>query len=625
MATANDTYLIECGTVEPLADDASKYRKAIQLDTHPIEGNINLKYQNIGMRLAQDIPSIGWDMLEVATYVYCADQAVSRGGKIMRGHGRDWYRNFELRIPVRNPEAWQSQAVSKALLDTLNFLTDDAWVFHFTKADRSIPTDPYIDFAEDEPWFPADEVMLFSGGLDSLGGAVEGLISQGKRLLLVSHRPVASISSRQVRLVRALERMKQSRGKLIHVPVWVNRKGGPRADPSQRARSFLYIMLGAVVALMHKVKRVNFYENGIVTMNLSGLEQIVGARATRSTHPQVLHGFTRLISEVTGQNIQVDNPFIWKTKSDVVKLICDLGQSKLIVDTKTCTHTRGEAKPQTHCGVCSQCVERRIATLHNDVGEDDPEELYKTRLFTDPLPNKEAKVMAESHLRHNREVEQMDETEFWTQNEKLSSMLGFLPGNTSEKARKVYELHHRNAKQVAEVVKTQIERHSDNIRQGTVEPGSLLAMITAKSTKKTPLTPHFWPFPTPQGAGWKDITIAITSRDSLHITCLEVSKSYLAWELGFQDRRKGDRYTKQWDLLIDLADGNGVLSWASPKAKAMQQKFVQALRHTLSEVFGLSDSPIHNYRKRTGYVAKFHIRNVSGSAPKDSEISESGR
>lgn len=70
MAIANDTYLIECGTVEPQADAAAKYRKVIPLDTHPIEGNINLKYQNIGMRLALDIPSIGWDILEVAANVY---------------------------------------------------------------------------------------------------------------------------------------------------------------------------------------------------------------------------------------------------------------------------------------------------------------------------------------------------------------------------------------------------------------------------------------------------------------------------------------------------------------------------------------------------------------------------
>ncbi len=338
MATTNDTYLISCGALELPTDAAEKYRKTIQLDTHPLEGNINFKYENISERLARDIPDIGWDMLEIGAYVYCADQAVSRGGQVLRGHGIDWYRNFELHIPVRCHEIWNSEAVNKTLSDVLNFLTDDRWEFRFTKLTRQIPTEPYFDFGEHDPWFSADEVMLFSGGLDSLGGAVESLLKQRKRTVLVSHRPVSIISSRQQNLIKALRKEVQSRYRILHVPVWVNRKGGVRSDVNQRARSFLYLMLAAVVAMMHKVRKINFYENGIVSVNLTGLEQIVGARATRSTHPQVLHGFSQLLSEVTGGEFLVDNPFFWKTKSDVVKLIFDLGHAKLVSDTKRLIH-----------------------------------------------------------------------------------------------------------------------------------------------------------------------------------------------------------------------------------------------------------------------------------------------
>ncbi len=129
--------------------------------------------------------------------------------------------------------------------------------------------------------------------------------------------------------------------------------------------------------------------------------------------------------------------------------------------------------------------------------EDDTGDKYKVRLFTDPLPDKKAKVMVESYVRHYREIEQMSETDFWIQNEKLIGLLPFLPGSTSEKARKIYDLHRRNAEQVAEVVRAQIKLHSDEIRRSEIAPGSLLAMLATKSTRQTKPTPSFRPFPTP--------------------------------------------------------------------------------------------------------------------------------
>jgi hypothetical protein len=80
-----------------------------------------------------NMPSITVDMLEIASYVYCADQAVSRGGKAGREHGKDWYRNFRFEIPVRNLTIWNRDEVKEALGNTLNFLSDDQYEFSFRK------------------------------------------------------------------------------------------------------------------------------------------------------------------------------------------------------------------------------------------------------------------------------------------------------------------------------------------------------------------------------------------------------------------------------------------------------------------------------------------------------------
>src|SRR6185295_8553592 len=68
--------------------------------------NITLKLEDISKRLVRNVPDLLVDLIEIATYVYCADQATSRGGDAQVGMGADWHRNFRFVIPVRNPNYW---------------------------------------------------------------------------------------------------------------------------------------------------------------------------------------------------------------------------------------------------------------------------------------------------------------------------------------------------------------------------------------------------------------------------------------------------------------------------------------------------------------------------------------
>ncbi|MGH8727569.1 MAG: hypothetical protein ACREV9_05325, partial [Burkholderiales bacterium] len=42
--------------------------------------NVHLKISDISEKMAANIPPVLLDLLEIATYVYCADQATTRGG-----------------------------------------------------------------------------------------------------------------------------------------------------------------------------------------------------------------------------------------------------------------------------------------------------------------------------------------------------------------------------------------------------------------------------------------------------------------------------------------------------------------------------------------------------------------
>jgi hypothetical protein len=259
--------LIWCGPESPPKGITSHYGRRVYLDSFP-DKNVHLKIENISSALYHELPDLALDMLEVGAYVYCADQTVKRGGDKLRGDGRDWRRNFIFNIPVRNPDLWNSQKVNDSLRKTLGFLSDDHYEFKFDKLEREIPQSLYFDFDDGKPWFKADAVLLYSGGLDSLAGAVDRIINLDQKVALVSHRPAPKINTRQKNLLNDLSNSTNIKGKFLHIPVWANKESGLTRDTNQRARSFLYTMLGAVVAMMHKLDKIYFYENGIVSINL---------------------------------------------------------------------------------------------------------------------------------------------------------------------------------------------------------------------------------------------------------------------------------------------------------------------------------------------------------------------
>ena len=82
----------------------------------------------------------------------------------------------------------------------------------------------------------------------------------------------------------------------------------------------------------------------MMSLNLPPVAQVVGARASRTTHPQALAGFCRGLTNLIGHAFSVDNPFIWQTKSDVIEKIATYGGSELIPHTRSCTRVREMTK-----------------------------------------------------------------------------------------------------------------------------------------------------------------------------------------------------------------------------------------------------------------------------------------
>ena len=269
--------------------------------------------------------------------------------------------------------------------EVLNFLSNDKYSFTFVplEHDRSYQQQ-YFEFGdlEDWPFYGPERVLMFSGGLDSLAGAVE-TARGGAKLVLVSHRPVSTLDSRQKKLFSELR--KEFPDQVIHIPVWINKAERlGRREPTQRTRSFLFSALGTVVAQSVQAGGVRFFENGIVSLNLPVADEALRARASRTTHPVALQLLKSLCSAVTARDFAVDNPYLFKTKTDVVTILSTHKAAHLIPHTCSCAHSMFKPKTQWHCGRCSQCIDRRFAITAAGLLAYDSEADYVSDVFVGP-------------------------------------------------------------------------------------------------------------------------------------------------------------------------------------------------------------------------------------------------
>ena len=369
-------------------------------------------------------------------------------------------------------------------------MSEDEYQFDFEPLTKEHPfenslkfdTTPYDDIVE--------EVVMFSGGIDSLGGAVQESITGKRKILLVNHRSSEKLVPRHHHLLDLL-RTHAVNAKPLHYPVKINKAKYLGREYTQRTRSFLYASLGATFATMIGLNRLRFYENGIVSLNLPPSPQVVGARATRTTHPQVLNGFSQLFSSLTGKAFTVENPFLWKTKTEVVRLIGDAGCGNLLKFSTSCTHTREITKQHTHCGVCSQCIDRRIAILAANQEANDPGEAYRVDLLIgERNKTKEHEVdprtMLAAYLETTNEIERMKPIEFFSRFGEASRILRH-GGNADVLAMQIFDLHRRHAKHVTGVIEQGIAKYKTDIRKRTLPTTCLLRLVYESGQSNAPV------------------------------------------------------------------------------------------------------------------------------------------
>lgn len=301
------------------------------------------------------------DFLFISTIIYCIDKLIPRSCSI-----DNWTRKIDVEIPVNNSYLWNQNR--NTFNKAISFLTGDLWNISFRNLETNlirIKKDRYqLSLNESKPEF----VSLFSGGLDSLIGAIDLLESKPEAaLVFVGHYDpaVGGPKSDQKLLIKELKKYYGNRTKFVQVKAGQNPAGN---EGSFRSRSILFLGLGIYVASAIGEK-VNLFipENGNIALNVPLTPSRRSSCSTRTAHPFFLKTINYLLKSIGIKNLII-NPYEFKTKGECVAQCKNSELLKYIftysVSCAKSHHRRTWIRRSARqCGRCMPCIYRRAA-LH---------------------------------------------------------------------------------------------------------------------------------------------------------------------------------------------------------------------------------------------------------------------
>lgn len=341
---------------------------------------------------SNDTTSVAFDFFLIASIVYGIDNLLDRYEFSVDG----WARDIEVSLPVNNVTIWND--AEEDFESMLTFLTGDYWSVKFEsinnvtlfedRANRrkgSIPRYNLGDYTFSS---------LFSGGLDSLVGVIDGLnaLPSNEKGLLISHFDSSSpgANADQKRIIGYLDRSIafKNRFEWIQTIVALNNEDTRgrelNKESSFRSRSLLFIAISTFcVERMTNCNTLTIPENGVISLNFPLTPSRASTLSTRTTHPYFLFILQQLLLKL-GMTAQLLNPYKHLTKGELVESCTDLLTLKESYMLSVSCGKRGrkmhwDTKEGTHhCGICMPCIYRR-ASLHA-IGQDN--QTYGIDIFT---------------------------------------------------------------------------------------------------------------------------------------------------------------------------------------------------------------------------------------------------
>jgi 7-cyano-7-deazaguanine synthase in queuosine biosynthesis len=460
-------------------------------DVNDITANIMIGYRNF-VNDPESISKRILDLLQIAAYVFCADRMAYRGKRDSLNND-GWARSFEFNIPVYDIEFWNNENTKKTLSDALQFMTGDrkySFIFHTLSIDVVKTENKQLKFSifnseyETIEEAGATDIMLFSGGLDSLAGAVQHLNDSNRKLCFVSHQANNAVIHTQSKIVEYLKEKYKNR--IRSYGFECRNHSLVSKEETQRTRMFLFSAIAFALCNCYEKHEFYIYENGITSINLAKQGDIMNARASRTTHPKTL-GLLRIFYRLFDKSFNIITPYRNKTKAEVIEVFNKYNEKNIISSSVSCSATRNikdKSDGATHCGCCSQCIDRRFSIFaaslqdydaaysENYIVETCNDETIQRLMYTMRLACMEGINKPNSFLSKYPE--------------EISALVEYWPGelNPDDKFNEIYELIKAYGHSVLKAVNV-IRIKYENLRI-PVKEKSLLEIVNKRDYLNTP-------------------------------------------------------------------------------------------------------------------------------------------
>jgi len=292
------------------------------------------------------------DFLYFSVYISIVDRLIKR-----EWFADNWSRSIDIEIPVSEPKRWEN--AKSEFEEALNFLSGDSWNLSFVDVKEDYFLINKLSLEQNNTTYK--NICLFSGGLDSLVGAID-LAEQTDNIILSSfYDGHGAILGKQNELFNYIKGNKN---------IFLNQFALNRIKSNEdttRARSVLFLGWALYSAINLNMSKIITPENGQISINLPLTASRAGSNSTRTMHPYFIKYFQKALAQL-GYEITIENPYLFKTKGEML-IECD---NKFLLETllkssMSCSHPsikqQWKRRDVNHCGYCMPCIIRR-ASIH---------------------------------------------------------------------------------------------------------------------------------------------------------------------------------------------------------------------------------------------------------------------
>lgn len=338
------------------------------------------------------------DLLNITNILLYIDRFTRRG--------KNPKLSIHLKFPVRDLFFWQQQNIKEELSDLVYYFTELNWKIEFYQdINENIFPNQKLEFLSNDEL----EICLWSGGLDALAGLINRIHEfPYKKFILASFEANSRKKNIQKEICNELKKIHpniRSRIYFHNTPKHKQKKEYPYA----RTRGLFFLFSGLVLASTLNQKKLYLYENGVGALNLmlpgnTGLDQSI-----TSTYESFCK-CSSFFEKVIGEKIQIENPFAFKTKSEMCKILDNPLYAKIVSITNSCDGPYRD-KP-SECGYCTACILRRLSLFNSGI-QDGKE--YVVQKFGDLLDKKEYNCMYGQYVLLKDTLERDDMNELFRQ------------------------------------------------------------------------------------------------------------------------------------------------------------------------------------------------------------------